>query len=84
MTAPWFNDGPTGPVDFGGLGLPDPDVEAHRELYIRDGSRFVRLEDAPDPGRPNYTAVDAPKCPHGHFAWWAAQHCTRCTRRNSK
>jgi hypothetical protein len=40
MTAPWFTDA-TGPVDFVGDGLPHPDAEAHRKLYVRDGSRFV-------------------------------------------
>jgi hypothetical protein len=40
MTAPWFTDA-TGPVDFVGNGLPHPDAEAHRKLYVRDGSRFI-------------------------------------------
>lgn len=42
----------------------------------------------PDPDRPQHTAVDAPMCPHGHFARWAlaldpktgAPNCRRCHR----
>lgn len=34
---------------------------------------------APEPGAPdervNWTAVAAPRCPHGHFARWAARNC---------
>lgn len=75
------------------------------DLYVREGSRFVRIgdtliardvppipvpqvveDDAPDE-RPNYTAVPAPMCPHGHYARWAARSCPPCTtttRRNPR
>jgi hypothetical protein len=59
-------------------------------LYVREGSRFVPLpevllrdvppipvpvrDEAPDE-RPNWTAVPAPRCVHGHFARWAARNC---------
>jgi hypothetical protein len=46
MTAPWFT-GVTGPVDFVAEGLPHPDGVQHRELYIRQGSRFVRYGTEP-------------------------------------
>jgi hypothetical protein len=46
VTAPWFTDH-TGPVDFVAEGLPHPDGAQHRELYIRDGSRFVRYSTTP-------------------------------------
>jgi hypothetical protein len=45
-TAPWFTD-VTGPVDFVAEGLPQPDGVQHRELYIREGSRFVRYGSEP-------------------------------------
>lgn len=71
------------------------------ELYVRDGSRFVRVDDArparrlppiptpvpvPDDGPAVISiprgdgsyAVHAPRCPHGHFARYAAAHCRRC------
>jgi hypothetical protein len=41
VTSPWFTE-VTGPVDFVAEGLPQPDGVQHRELYIREGSRFVR------------------------------------------
>jgi hypothetical protein len=25
-----------------------------------------------------YYRVEAPRCPHGHFARWAVHHCKRC------
>jgi len=28
--------------------------------------------------RPGLVRLYAPKCPHGHFARWAAHHCTAC------
>jgi hypothetical protein len=43
VSAPWFTE-VTGPVDFVGDGLPHPDAESHRKLYIREGSRFVELD----------------------------------------
>lgn len=33
-----------------------------------------------DPDNPARTILDAPRCPHGHFARWAAANCTRCRR----
>jgi hypothetical protein len=30
--------------------------------------------------RPNFYAVPAPRCPHGHFQRWARLHCRRCLR----
>lgn len=35
---------------------------------------------APLEGVPNHWAVPAPRCPHGHFARWAARNCRRCLR----
>jgi hypothetical protein len=32
--------------------------------------------------RPNAWRVYAPKCPHGHFAHWAAKNCKPCQRSN--
>jgi len=32
----------------------------------------------PEEGVPNFYAVAAPRCPHGHFARWAAANCKRC------
>jgi hypothetical protein len=55
MTAPYFTDA-TGPVDFVAEGLPHPDGAQHRELYIRDGSRFVRYSTAPTPTAVTVTA----------------------------
>jgi hypothetical protein len=46
MTAPYFT-GVTGPVDFAAEGLPHPDGVQFQDLYIRDGSRFVRYSTAP-------------------------------------
>jgi hypothetical protein len=46
VSAPYFT-GATGPVDFVAEGLPHPDGAQHRELYIRQGSRFVRYNTAP-------------------------------------
>jgi hypothetical protein len=100
-----------------GAGAAVSDVD----LYVREGSRFVRadearparrartlppiptpvpvLEVAGDPSiptaanpvvqvSPGVHRVFAPKCPHGHFARWAAAHdpksgkanCTPCER----
>lgn len=48
------------------------------------------LTPPPPPGegsevfRPNYTAVPAPRCPHGHFMLWAAANCRRCLRAGSR
>lgn len=30
-------------------------------------------------GRSSFVPVPAPRCPHGHFARWAARHCRHCT-----
>jgi hypothetical protein len=46
MSAPYFTD-VTGPVDFVAEGLPHPDGVQYQDLYIRDGSRFVRYNTAP-------------------------------------
>lgn len=32
----------------------------------------------PEEGVPNYYAVQVARCPHGHFARWAAANCKRC------
>lgn len=65
------------------------------DLYVRDGSRFVLYDpvaqevppipvpqrvDEQSEWRPNFTPCAAPRCPHGHFARWAAKHCRRCAR----
>lgn len=62
-------------------------------LYVRDGSRFVlydaRAQHVPPIPEPvavgdgegvdgRYYRLEAPRCPHGHFVRWAAQHCRRC------
>jgi hypothetical protein len=92
MAFDWRHD--TGPIDFRAHGLPDADAPAHRELYVRDGSRFVRISDEPpapvvehlppgwsiDPGNPGRIHIDAPTCPHGHSARWATRNCRPCSR----
>lgn len=60
------------------------------ELYVRQGSRFVRANHArPVPPIPTPVPVDiehgarpgggwtvpAPKCPHGRYARYAARNC---------
>lgn len=83
-------------------------------LYVRDGSRFVPVSDAPptwlvdvppipvpvqvldDPaglrdGDVAWASDDGqqvrlhrPRCPHGHFARWAARNCRPCAREESR
>jgi hypothetical protein len=55
MSAPYFTD-VTGPVDFVAEGLPHPDGAQHRELYIRQGSRFVRYSTATIPAAGTVTS----------------------------
>jgi hypothetical protein len=64
-------------------------------LYVRDGSRFVPIPDTllrdcppipepqpvPEDTQDRYYRVPAPRCPHGHFARWAARNCCKETRR---
>jgi hypothetical protein len=75
-------------------------VTAVQPLYVREGSRFVPLDEArpvrppiPTPlpvpvddvepdERSNFTAVPAPRCPHGSFARWAASNC--CAERSPR
>lgn len=35
---------------------------------------------ATDADNPQRTLVPAARCPHGHFARWAAAHCRPCQR----
>ncbi len=89
-------------------------MTADVELYVREGSRFVRADlvelrrpvppiptpvrvpdvaevdaevDAQDDvevdQRPNVVRVPAPRCPHGHFARWAARNCKPCIRQET-
>jgi hypothetical protein len=47
-------------------------VECPRMYALLDGM-------APEEGvGSRYYRVPAPRCPHGHFARWAARHCKRC------
>ncbi len=47
-------------------------------MYAMLDTLAPREEELPEGVEGRYYRVPAPRCPHDHFARWAAHHCKRC------